>query len=259
MSVNQSDACASAKVYVVAHKEAEFPSDALYVPIQVGSGAAFLDVRDSEGYNIANKNPTFCELTALYWIWKNDSSSDIVGLAHYRRFLTKRWYSNSEEYYLDADDIRTALSAADIILPKKFRWRKPTVREYYSMADGYDADYERCRDVVSRFSPDYLSAFDKVSESHAASYCNMMICRKPLFDSYCEWLFTILFEMERLTNLEGYTTMERRIFGFLSEILLNVWVEKNQLRVAEFPMVKTDTPPAAKIKRRLTRLMYYVP
>ena len=56
MSINQSDVCASAKVYVVAHKEAEFPSDALYVPIQVGLGAAFLDVRDSEGYNIANKS-----------------------------------------------------------------------------------------------------------------------------------------------------------------------------------------------------------
>jgi hypothetical protein len=247
------------KIYIVTHQQSDFPKENIYVPIQVGFSDTFLETRDNTGINIAEKNATFCELTALYWIWKNDKESKVTGLVHYRRYLTKRWYSNSEKYFLSRQDIAKSLNKADIILPKKYRWRKPNVREYYSMADGRDSDYMHTRDVIRRLTPEYLDAFDQVSASHTASYCNMLICRKDLFDSYCGWLFYILFQLESETNLDGYTDMEKRIYGFLSEILLNVWVRKNKLKVAEFPIVKTDTPTSTKVKRKLTRLIFYVP
>ena len=59
----------------------------------------------------------------------------------------------------------------------------------------------------------------------------MMICKKKKFDEYCHWLFDILFEVEKRTDITNYTVAEARIYGYLSEILLNVWVDYKRLKV----------------------------
>ena len=64
----------------------------------------------------------------------------------------------------------------------------------------------------------------------------MLICSKQLFDSYCEWLFKILFEFENIVDLSDYSKSQKRIFGYVSEILLNVWLIKNQNTVKTFPI-----------------------
>lgn len=48
------------------------------------------DYRDNSLINISNKNKIYCELTGLYWIWKNYGLETIewIGLSHYRRYLT---------------------------------------------------------------------------------------------------------------------------------------------------------------------------
>ena len=80
-------------VYVVSHKNAKFPTESIYKPIQVGKKESFTEIRDNTGDNISEKNPNYCELTAAYWIWKNDKS-DITGLTHYRRYFFKNKKSN---------------------------------------------------------------------------------------------------------------------------------------------------------------------
>ena len=73
-------------VVVAAHKPYAMPNDPLYLPLHVGAEGKepFGFTGDNTGDHISAKNPTFCELTGLYWAWKN-LDADYIGLAHYRR------------------------------------------------------------------------------------------------------------------------------------------------------------------------------
>ena len=80
-------------VLVITHKDYEFPISACYRPIFVGKRANALKnegfYQDNSGINIAEKNSGFCELTGLYWAWKNGvfENNEYVGLVHYRRYF----------------------------------------------------------------------------------------------------------------------------------------------------------------------------
>ena len=74
------------KLIIATHKEFQMPQNKeLYLPIQVGSeGKDDLGYqRDNTGENISLLNPYYCELTGLYWAWKN-LDCDYLGLVHYR-------------------------------------------------------------------------------------------------------------------------------------------------------------------------------
>ena len=74
------------KIIVATHKPYEMPIDKMYMPIHVGAeGKDNIGFqRDDCGINISDKNYSFCELTGLYWAWKN-IEFDYLGLVHYRR------------------------------------------------------------------------------------------------------------------------------------------------------------------------------
>ena len=78
------------KIIVAAHKKYQMPQEKIYMPVQVGAeGKNSINgyVQDNVGNNISIKNPYFCELTGLYWAWKN-LDADYIGLVHYRRYFT---------------------------------------------------------------------------------------------------------------------------------------------------------------------------
>lgn len=76
------------KIIVAAHKKYHMPEDSCYLPLHVGKkGKDDLGyLGDDTGDNISEKNPYYCELTGLYWAWKN-LKADYIGLVHYRRHL----------------------------------------------------------------------------------------------------------------------------------------------------------------------------
>ena len=80
------------KILVACHKaDPNIRQDDIYMPIQVGKALhPELDLGfqcDNTGDNISEKNGSYCELTALYWAWKNLKDVDYIGLCHYRRYF----------------------------------------------------------------------------------------------------------------------------------------------------------------------------
>ena len=91
------------KVIVATHKEYQMPLDELYLPLHVGADSNKNKTdykKDNTGKNISKKNPYFCELTGLYWAWKN-LKADYIGLVHYRRYFTnsnKKYKTTIEKF-----------------------------------------------------------------------------------------------------------------------------------------------------------------
>lgn len=226
-------------IIVVAHKQCKIVNSEIYRPIIVGKNEVSLENawRDNSEDNIAEKNSTYCELTALYWFWKNQANQyDNIGLCHYRRYFTKNSFSNLLKDLVTSQDIDAYMSLHDIVLPRPLFWRTTVAKVYYEIGKGKEKDLQLTRDAIHSLYPEYENSFTTILESKSACYCNMFIMRKEKLLDYCEWLYKILKYVEERIDMTGYDIQEKRVFGYLSEILLNVWVNQQNLCVKYLPI-----------------------
>lgn len=231
------------RVLVASHRAYDLPEDTLYFPVQVG--AALHDPLpgwhpDDSGENISEKNPSFCELTALYWAWKHDGFRhvDYVGLVHYRRYFAGE-NPFKKHGILTESEVEKLLRGADVIVPAKRRYFIETIRQHYAHAH-VAKDLETVRDVLAERAPDYLGAFDTLMARRSLYLYNMFVMRRTLFEAYCSWLFPLLFETECRSDIRDYDAYQRRVFGFLGERLFNVWLIKNAWRMQEVPVANLE-------------------
>ena len=249
-------------LYIVTHKKVDVSLKPGMALIQAGAAAhaALPYISDSTGDNISAKNPSYCELTALYWIWKN-TTDDFKGLAHYRRFFGRCELSASMSSCYSEEELKSMLTDADIVLPN-IEYMLENAREQLCMGSCRPEVFSKMREIIEAAHPDYMPAFDHVFSSNRLTLFNMMYSRRELFDSYCEWLFPILFELEKHVDMTGYTAYEKRLYGFLSERLLNVWVMKNNLRAVHTAVVQTEMPLIEKLRllrrRQTNRLRFWL-
>lgn len=223
-------------MFILMHKKSKIFRCKNYYKLHVGAinGRKFnADYYDDTGDNISAKNSNYSELTGIYNIWKNNLDDfDIFGFVHYRRYFVKYPKLKIRFNCLNANYIRNELKNSDIILPKQFIFDKSAYKSYFEDGEGYEKDLKNLKNVIEKLYPEYLSTYEEVMNFNANSYCNMFITNRENFNNYCKWLFDILFEIEKVTDLTGYSGNELRIFGYLSEILLNVWVKHNKLKVS---------------------------
>lgn len=224
----------------------------LLVGADYNTGAPeYLKDNDFEG-NISAKNPNYCELTGLYWIWKR-SEDGIVGLCHYRRFLTQNKKYFKKQGILRKHTIRRLLRQYDVILPEKVPFCT-TVKEHFATFHAPEV-WEHCKSIIAEKYPDYLRDFVWYEQQPAGFCYNMFISGKSLCDAYCAWLFDILAELEEVTDLSQYSAYNKRMYGFVAERLLNVWVHHKHLRVKEMPVYFTQDPAGLeRIKRKIEQL-----
>lgn len=233
------------RIYVVTHKKADIQQyhlDPAYKLIRVGNYGKEADtglLSDRTGIQIADKNPNYCELTAMYWMWKNDHDSEIIGLCHYRRYFTKSAWSDSSDYFLTAQDIEQILHEYDAVIPEKEFCYRGAYAGYLDC--GREKDLITTKQAIQELYPDYVPFYESEFEYSAGNYpANMIITSKKHFDAYSKWLFDILGYVEERTDLTGYTPAEARIYGYISERLLGVWLAKQQLKVKCMRIVNTE-------------------
>ena len=78
---------------------------------------------------------------------------------------------------------------------------------------------------------------EKVMSSTRGHRFNMFIMKRKLADEYCQWIFDILFELENRLDISNYSDYDKRVFGFISERLLDVWIQTNHIEHQDIPYV----------------------
>lgn len=210
-------------MYMVTHKMVNFIPKGR-IPIFVGNGNNEKNfLRDNTGNNISSKNKYYSELTAMYWIWKNDQTSNYVSIEHYRRFFMNPTYFLPK--IISDKKISKLISNDKIIVPQKQRW-SVSIGDHYK-TNHSTRDFNNTLKIIKRIYPGYVSSFNKVMNGHSLFAYNMLVMPKKMFDEYCSWLFTILFELEEVTDLSKRNTYQQRAYGFMAERLFNVWLIHN--------------------------------
>lgn len=213
------------KIIIAAHKPYEMPTDKMYLPVQVGA-AGKEDIgyqRDDEGENISKLNPYFCELTGLYWAWKN-LDADYIGLVHYRRHFAMKHIGNLWNRILTYDELRPYLGKIKIFTPNKRKYYIETLYSHYEHTH-YSNQLDETRKVIKDLYPNYTDSYDRVTKRSYGYMFNMMIMEKDMLDDYCSWLFDILFEVGKRIDMPNLSDFQGRYYGRIAEIIFNVWID----------------------------------
>ncbi|MCX2717305.1 DUF4422 domain-containing protein [Helicobacter sp. MIT 21-1697] len=218
---------------------------------------------DNNGEHISELNPYFCELTAMYWAWKN-LEADYYGLFHYRRvfdFKGKMQLQNpydvnkvrlsphqiQRNFGLSPQYIESACKKADILVSKRiivsYGWETSRFFNQYEIyaRDHHQKDLDIVLEIIRNKYPHYEEALQKVffTKGKCLSWWNLFVMKKELYFEYCEFLFSVLFEAQKRIDIQYYTPYQQRIYGFLAERLLNVFLVYKDLtspaRIEKYP------------------------
>lgn len=219
----------SIRIFIMTHKRFHVPADKLYQPLQVGRAAAE-DLGywcDNTGENISGKNCYYSELTGFYWLWKNYGADDYIGTCHYRRYLI-----NGLEKVISEKEYLALLQKYDVITTRRVQLNN-------SYHDGFAANHniqalDMTGEVIREKYPAYYDTFQRLVNGNETYFGNILVMRHTLFNEYCAWLFGIFFEVEKRIDLEtDEDEYHKRVFGFISEFLLLVWITAKGLAAYE--------------------------
>lgn len=252
------------KILVCCHKEDQFKSDDVYMPIHVGKKNSGIDLGiqgDDEGDNISDKNASYCELTGLYWAWKNLKEVDYIGLCHYRRYFNFHERGTAfcdytivnddvDKLDLELPSVSKLFSKYDIVLAKRKVFPYSLHTQY--CIGHFSKDINLLNEIIVKKYPQYKSSVNQIFYNKNRISCyNMFIMKWSEFDKYCNWLFSILEEAESRTDISSYDDVQKRIFGYQAERLLNLYVYHNKMKVKYYPIYWMNSMvKIASIKRR---------
>lgn len=231
------------KIAIAYHKPALILRGKNFLPLHVGKTISHCDLEiqgDNTGDNISEKNPLYCELTGIYWLWKN-TTADYKGLMHYRRIFTIQKYhwlykfrilikyyirqfvspfypikalgvtkdypaGVKENYVKNAkrldSELESLLNGVNIIVPEP-------MYEYISTKCFFMQNVPvwaltLTTDIIKNEYPEFIDVWQKSLKSYRLYQRNMFIMDNCTFEDYCKRLFNILQIHEQRSVSECY-------------------------------------------------------
>ncbi|EKO4720809.1 DUF4422 domain-containing protein, partial [Campylobacter jejuni] len=247
------------KILVGYHKPATLIKNEIFTPIHLGRDLATQASKDGEmsqedfdwmcknmigdntGENISYLNRYFCELTGIYWAWKNYDklgNPDYIGFAHYRRLLNfcnisqqqrddfkEKQISNSIEEinkFLDPNCVYSAIKEYKYIVLHPDPCNPYT--HYKNTKNLFIEDYQKCIEFIKKEFLFLSNAVDLYNLGEESYFCNMFVIPKEVFFEYCSILFKIVFYLKDNIMLSGRSSEEARAISFLSEWIFGIYI-----------------------------------
>lgn len=214
-------------IYCIKHKEGNLTLPEGYKELGVGK------MFDGQGEHINHVNLQINELTGLYWIWKN-TTDDIVGLCHYRRFFT------------DGDEILSWEKAKELVEEHELIMQN-TFTPCKSLKDNLEDHFPFHYDVFQKYYDIFTSREPGLKEYLDGEWFNpqhIFVGRRKFVEEYSEWLFPLIVPIaEQFINEDAWKDPEwiyQRMVSYFSERLLTYYVQKNDLRHIEMPVRRTE-------------------
>lgn len=246
-----------AQIFVLCYKPVEYniPDNSLYTPLLCGASVSkhkdLYPLKDNTGDNISERNQFYAEATGTYWIWKNMCDKyKYIGQTQYRRQLLLE----------ENIDMNTLLKNYEAVLPNPLHFKESEGATVYGQYSNHhnSKDLDIAKSIISKKFPSYLPNFDKYIVNGNKLYANAgIILRSEDFARYCNFLFTIIDEHRRISNIGTVDDMRRYIrtkfpknrqnierqkflYGFLAERLMTLFVFHNFKNILELPYVKYE-------------------
>lgn len=237
MDMNNKD---SIKILVCCHKPYSLPDNPIYLPIHVGKSITSLDL-GIQGDNQCNKkscdniselNPLYCEMTAMYWAWKNIRicypNIQYIGLCHYRRYFCAENHTIQNIFKQFAKTVimikrvitgnrleiyvHEKRNDIDSLKSDRFLKSNKKLKKIISSADItatypiriYNNDVRTFFNVVGRdhislleeivalFFSEYQASLQKVLNGSRLISANMLVIKIEYLDEYCRFIFGVL-------------------------------------------------------------------
>lgn len=212
-------------IYIIKHKECETNPIRGYKDLGVGK------LFEGRKYNINYLNPFINEMTGIYDIWKN-CKEEIKGQIQYRKHL-----SENGKDVLTYDRIKRILQDYDIIATKPYIDGNGIYKGLRNEIGDKQVQHtlDKYYNELIKIEPD-LESYFKLKSFH---YGNMFICKREIYNAYCEWVFPIIIPLTEQFVREDRHIHKDRLMGYIGERLFTYWVILNNLTVKEMDCVVT--------------------
>ena len=218
---------------VCAHKQDSYTrNEGVYKAIQVGADVHpemnLGYTKDNEGDSISERNSVWSEWTAIYWGWKNIKNVEYLGLCHYRRYL---------DADINEETIEKLLNGKDMLVCDYYKATQYDVVSKGLISALSQEDYWLYIDTVLSIHPDAKEALLKyMYDSNTFVPYSIFVAKKKLYDEFCEFIFPVLFELEKRIKDHSYSR-QRRIIGYYGEWSLGLFIAYRKLKVEKLNLV----------------------